>query len=207
MKIKILWAVLVCLMMGVICSGKAEKKIVFKKKIYASQAVAPKKVEAVRVSPDNYITVWIHGVSLFRPNKYNLGLWPAHTFIENESLFGIGKHLVESDPVRFPAEHVLMYSWNGRFDYQECDKASGLLYDALLKAIRDYTAQNQCVPKIRIITFSYGGNIAFSLANFKKPHDGLVIDELILLAWPVQNYLASQIKDPMFKKIFNVYLF
>jgi hypothetical protein len=195
----ILWG---CLLLGSVCSG-IEKKIVFQKKIIATRSAKAKR--APSTSSDNYLTVWIHGVSFFKPNDYNLGLWPAYTFVENESLFGIGKYLVKSDPIRFPAEDVLMYSWAGKFNYQECEKAAGHLYESLLKAKRDYQARNKSTPKVRIITFSYGGNIALNLAKFKNPHDGLVIDELIILAWPVQNYLVPMTKNPMFKKIFNIY--
>lgn len=191
-----------CLLLGGICSG-IEKKIVFKKKIIATRSAKARR--APSSSSDNYLTVWIHGVNLFKPNDYNLGLWPAYTFVESESLFGIGKHLVKSDPIRFPAEDVLMYSWAGIFNYQECERAAGRLYESLLKAKRDYQVRNKYTPKIRIITFSYGGNIALNLAKFKNPQDGLIIDELIILAWPVQKYLVPLAKNPMFKKIFNIY--
>ena len=203
MKSAIKWIVTGCLLAGAMCTGTHEKKIHFKKKICVTKAVA-KKTSAVAPS-DTYITVWIHGVSIFKPNVYNNGLWPAHTFIENESLFGIGKDLVESDPKRFPADNVLMYSWAGKFDYGECEKASARLYDSLFNAIKEYTAQNRSSPKIRIVTFSYGGNIALNLPKFKAQGKKLVVDELILLAWPVQKSLVSMARDPMFKRIFNVY--
>lgn len=193
-----------CLLLGGICTQAHEKKIHFKKKIYATRVAKTRKVNA-EASSDNYITVWIHGVSLFKPNQYNLGLWPAYTFIDNKGLFTIGKNLVESDPKRFPAENVLIYSWAGTFDNQECERAAARLYDALLKTINEYTTQNKCSPKIRLITFSYGGNIVFNLPKFKDPNNKLFIDELIVLGWPVQKCLVSMTHDPMFKKVFNLY--
>lgn len=202
MKKLLMCALGVCLLLGCVCSG-IEKKLVFKKKIMATRSAKAQRPPST--SSDNFITVWIHGVNIFKPNDYNLGLWPAHTFVENDSLFGIGKHLVKSDPIRFPADDVLMYSWAGRFDYQECEDSAGRLYESLIKAKKEYSARNKVTPKIRIITFSYGGNIAFNLAKFKNPQDGLVIDELIILAWPVQNYLMPLTRNSMFKKIFNVY--
>lgn len=180
------------------------RKLCFKKKIYASQCVPGKRTSS-ESAEEHYITVWIHGIDLFKSNFYNLGLWPAHTFVENESLFRIGKDLVESDPVRFSSDKLLMYSWAGRFNYEECERAAGMLYDFLTQAVKDYEKQNDYRPKVRIITFSYGGNIVFNLPKFKNPRNMLIIDELILLAWPVQNDLVYRAKDSMFKKIFNVY--
>lgn len=193
-----------CLFLANLSMQGIEKKILFKKKICATKARTARKVSTGTAS-DNYITVWIHGVNLFKPNEYNLGLWPAHTFVGNESLFNLGKYLVESDPQRFPAENVLVYSWAGKFDFKECERAAERLYDALVKTVNEYRAQNKCKPKIRIITFSYGGNIVFNLPKFKKPRNNLVIDELIVLAWPVQHCLVSMAHDKMFKKIFNLY--
>jgi len=203
MKAEICVPVLCLLMIGL--DGVAiGKKVCFKKKMYACQCL-PKKRASLEHGDEHYITVWIHGIDLFRPNFYNLGLWQAHTFVENESLFRIGKDLIESDPVRFSADKLLMYSWAGRFNYEECMRAAGRLYDSLIQAVKDYEAQNHYSPKIRIITFSYGGNIVFNLPKFKNQRNKLVIDELIVLAWPVQHDLVSRAKDPMFKKIFNVY--
>jgi hypothetical protein len=128
----------------------------------------------------------------------------SSSFVENESLFRIGKDLVESDPVRFSSDKLLMYSWAGRFNYEECERAAGMLYDFLTQAVKDYEKQNNYRPKVRIITFSYGGNIVFNLPKFKNPRNMLIIDELLLRAWPVQNDLVYRAKRFYVKKIFNV---
>ncbi len=194
-----------CMLACVCSSDGLEKKISFKKKIIACKSThSTRKVQPVKYS-DDYITVWIHGVSLFRSNGYNLGLWPAHTFIEDKSMFGIGKDLVDSDPIRFPADKVIMYSWAGKFNYDECEKAAAQLYEALVKTIKEFIDHNKARPKIRIITFSYGGNIVFNLPKFKDPCNALMIDELIVLAWPAQQRLMPMVHDPMFKKVFNIY--
>ena len=205
MKSLVQWVACGCLLFGGICMAKYEKKIVFKKKICVPKDAPKKKTGNRTTSSGDYITVWIHGVSIFKPNNYNLGLWPAHTFIGNEGLFNLGKYLVESDPERFPADNVLVYSWAGTFDFQECERSAGRLYEALVKTVDDYAAKNKSRPKIRIITFSYGGNIVFNLPKFKNPRKNLVIDELIVLAWPVQHCLVAGAHDQMFKKVFNLY--
>jgi hypothetical protein len=181
-----------------------DRKINFKKKIYAHKCT-PAKKNHLMPGEDDYITVWIHGINLFRANAYNIGLWPASTFVENESLFRIGKDLVESDPTRFSSDKTLVYSWSGMFDYTDCYRAAEDLYNNLKRLVNDYEVQNHRKPKIRIITFSYGGNIALSLPKIKDQRNKLIIDELILLAWPVQHNVVSGAKDPMFKKIFNLY--
>jgi hypothetical protein len=202
MKRIIVLAAVSGIFMSAVAMGKIEKKITFKKKIYATKVVASKKAAAEVPPSDKYVTVWVHGVNLLRPNETNLGLWPAYTFVENNGLFNVGKYLVEADPVRFPADDVLVFSWAGTFDYKECEMAAGKLYDALVKMASQYDFQNK---KIRLIPFSYGGNIVFNLPKFKKPEDKLIIDEVVILAWPIQGYLVPMTKDPMFKKIFNVY--
>ena len=193
-----------CLFFGATYTGAHEKRLHFKKKISSTQAIAAKKAR-VGATQDDYITVWIHGVNLFSPNRYNTGLWPAYTFVENKGLFNIGRNLVESDPQRFPAENVFIYSWAGIFDVKESERAAACLYGALLNTIKEYTAQNKSKPKLRLITFSYGGNIALNLPKFKDPNNKLVIDELVILGWPVQRPLAKMAHDSMFKKVFNLY--
>jgi len=203
MKIGIYVSV-ICLLLVCFDGFAIGRKLCFKKKLYACQCL-PESRAPLKSGAEHYITVWIHGIDLFKPNFYNIGLWQAHTFVQNESLFRIGKDLIDSDPVRFSSDKLLMYSWVGRFDYQECERAAGRLYDSLTQAVKKYEVQHNFRPKVRIITFSYGGNIVFNLPKFKDPRNRLVIDELILLAWPVQHDLVFRAKDSMFKKIFNVY--
>jgi len=57
-----------------------------------------------------------------------------------------------------------------------------------------------------MITHSHGGNVALYMAKIKKEFTTpITIDELILLACPVQQKTVNLIKDDLFKQIYSLY--
>ena len=56
-----------------------------------------------------------------------------------------------------------------------------------------------------MITHSHGGNVALHLAELNNNKSNLKIDELILLACPVQKRTCHLIADNMFTKAYSFY--
>lgn len=151
-----------------------------------------------------WITVWIHGISLFSPNKKDIGLKSFDELSQNKGMQRIGCWLNEYAPDRFPLENTYAYSWNGKFNFDEVEKAANQLYWSLKDLVAHYKQTYHQDPKIRIMTFSYGGNIALYLT--KVPDETkLQIDELVIMGFPVSKGISKLCHDPMFKRIFNLY--
>lgn len=153
---------------------------------------------------DPFITVWIHGVSLICPNKSDIGLRYFSQLSENASLKDVGCMLHRYAPEKFPLDHIYAYSWCGSFNYNECTEAGCELYWSLKDLVEQYQETYGFKPKIRIITFSYGGNIALSLARVKD-EEKFDVEELFLLGYPVMKGVSKFASDPMFKRVFNLY--
>ena len=81
-----------------------------------------------------------------------------------------------------------------------------IFYDQLSQIVCDYREQYGVLPTIKVITHSHGGNVVLNMAKMKNgDREDFVIDELILLACPVQAMTMEFIRDPMFKKIYTIY--
>ena len=60
--------------------------------------------------------------------------------------------------------------------------------------------------KIRLITHSHGGNVALNIAKIIPHMDThFAIDQLILLACPVQDHTKDLIHHPIFKQCYSLY--
>lgn len=105
--------------------------------------------------------------------------------------------------------HNLFYTfgWVGTISHKERMRAGKELYDALKNEISRLKSNN-IQPKIRVIGYSHGGNVALNLAAFhekdKEDHP-FFVDELILIGTPIQCETDHLITSSLFKKIYNVY--
>ncbi|MFI5332528.1 MAG: hypothetical protein ACHQVS_00330 [Candidatus Babeliales bacterium] len=168
------------------------------------------------LQPAPTITIWVHGTkSTVRNIPFDTfkrffdckpGLNHARTLCACHHHRQIAEVLIAHDPIRFPAEHFYLFGWSGKLSYQEREDTARILYNEIKALIARYKNQYWTVPKIRIITHSHGGNVALNLAKVKDITDtDFVIDELVLLACPVQIKTVTFIKDPVFKKIYSLY--
>lgn len=150
-----------------------------------------------------WINVYIHGVNLFGYNCYDLGLHPVNEIKRNRSLRRVGNILLDMHPTYFTPDTLFMFSWSGSLGLDECEAAAAHLGRSLEKVITNYAkTHNNVRPKLRIMTFSYGGNVALSLP---KVHNSIIVDELIIIGYPVQKELCNSVSSPMFKRVFNLY--
>lgn len=174
---------------------------------YESHGYVRKNIDATRPALHDdrqFITIWIHGISLFSPNKGDIGLMHFDQLTKNRGLRNLGQMLSEYAPDKFPAEHTYAYSWAGSFNYHACEEAACKLYWSLKDLVGQYKNTYGHKPKIRLITFSYGGNIALNMAKVKDAQK-LDIEELLMLGYPVVKGISKLTHDPMFKRIFNLY--
>jgi hypothetical protein len=187
-------------------AGCGEKQKTIRENLYIT-----KKEPAKFLSKGSeYITIWIHGTKLIpRPILDRIfhspdGLVPASSFDTEYHLRSIADALSAADPVKFSSEDMFLFGWSGNLGFQDREKAAQDLHKQLSPVIKAYTQKHGKLPRIRIITHSHGGNVALNLAKINDNPD-FVVDELILLACPVQEATAGMIKDPIFKEVFVLY--
>ena len=157
------------------------------------------------------ITIWIHGTRLFsRPvfaelfnNKTSLK--PIRAIPEKHILRTIAESVMKKAPDHFNADDFYVFGWSGKLSFTARYEASKTLYDKLKELAHNYHLTYGHKPYIRIITHSHGGNVALNLAYTQGIDEELSIDELILLACPVQAQTKHLIYDPIFKQIFSLY--
>jgi hypothetical protein len=176
------------------------------------------------------ITIWIHGTqlsvktlkTLYRviakpvqalgiknlPNVHvEHGLHHVQNINNNNYIRKRLYTLSIASPCLYQFDHSYIFGWSGKLSFKERKKEAGILYNDLYMLIKSYKEKYDKQPYIRIITHSHGGNVALNLANeyIKDPHPSMAIDELILLACPVQKETAAYAASPLFKKIYSLY--
>lgn len=175
----------------------------------------------IQTPPQPPITIWVHGTA---PSKKTLellsdikmdiihkffyceqGLKKADEIDPSYHHYGIAKELSQKDPELFPFESFYIFGWSGQLDKEERLKTANALHKALQKLVKHYKQKYGCNPTIRIITHSHGGNVVLNLAQVKEEKNTFDIDELILLACPVQEETAHLATDPFFKKVYSIH--
>jgi hypothetical protein len=171
------------------------------------------KLPPLPTSDREMITVWVHGTRLFQrplPRKHFIsevpGLITANEIDANCHLRSIADTLCQADPVRFNLAKFYHFCWSGKLCFNERLCAAHDLYTALTNLLKHVKRRGRPLPKLRVIAHSHGGNVCLNLAliNKKRPKP-IVIDELILLACPVQDQTKDLVKHPMFKRIYALY--
>ena len=158
------------------------------------------------------ITIWIHGtrllpISFFKQSFYSKpGL---HHYTQLESHYRqhkIAQVLIASNSTYFCPQEFYLFGWNGKLSAQERKKAALHLYEELKLLRVNYEKQYKTKPVIRIICHSHGGNIALLLAQMNDGNDNdFYVDQLILLACPVQAQTMQYAYSSVFKKIYSFY--
>lgn len=204
-----------CLLIAVsivlLCATPACTRRTLKKRLHLS----PKEL-SVSINKTNYnappITVWIHGTRFVR-RSFFYGFFKGTPCLRLAKELGTDYHLhhvtralSKASPNEFPLDTFYLFGWSGKLNVQERTTAAQHLHAELNRIVADYEMQYNCHPHIRIITHSHGGNIALNMAEFKKSDDALQrVNELILLACPVQHNTRKYVEDPLFKKTYSFY--
>lgn len=146
-----------------------------------------------------WITVYVHGtrtaVGLSLAGKWDkslawheLGLKHVSD-IPKETLFVQDVALLTSkNPERFDQGCFYHFGWSGKLSFCAREKAGQDLYNELTKLLKKYKAEYGYCPKVRIMTFSHGGNVALNMVkSLPFLDDEHVHLELLLIANPVQK--------------------
>ncbi len=168
------------------------------------------------------ITVWIHGTSpkaLFPWPLSKFVVEKTHSFLHCQPGLHMAKGLPEEyhhykiaqtlctvAPKKFDINTFYLFGWSGDLNPHVRQKAADELYTSLVQITDDYEKVYGFAPHIQIITHSHGGNVALNLVPIhKEQQKKLAIDELILLACPVQETTQEFAQDALFKKIYSVH--
>ncbi len=161
------------------------------------------------LAADHTLTVWVHGTSkravLLKGRTKNRGFFKADDIPDCAYSKKVATTLSNQDAKKFPKQSFYIFNWSGKLSFRERERAALELYEAITQEVDLYKKSYGVTPKVRIITHSHGGNLALNLAKVKYDDANFCVDELILLACPVQEITALFIKDPFFKKVYVLY--
>jgi len=173
--------------------------------------LAPQK-NKIAIDPPQ-ITVWIHGTRLLRRPLYyryfngKPGIKHATQLPKQYNLTKIAQVLCSESRDMHAHEHFYSFGWSGKLNSTEREEAAFVLLKELHGLIERFTIVHNKQPHLRIIAHSHGGNLALNLAKVAKkcPEYSVLVNQLILLACPVQNQTCSYISDPIFRHIYALY--
>lgn len=156
------------------------------------------------------ITIWVHGTRLtppfIAPNFFyhKPGLTAAYQIQEETQWHKIANTLITQSPHEYSWDTFYFFGWSGKLSTNERLRAALDLSKHIQNLIHEYQNLHGHTPKIRIITHSHGGNVALNLARVEN-ENSYVVDELILLACPVQKQTSKLTKNSLFKSIYSLY--
>src|SRR3990167_3866494 len=138
----------------------------------------------------------LHKVDLHHPHNNAAAPIIAASFEE------ISRHIGHE-----PSDQYYTFGWSGLVSNKLRYLESAFLHQDLAKLIKKIENEGY-KPKIRLIGYSHGGNLALQLGALhttKPAPQQFYIDELWLLGTPIQVETDYLINSPIFKKIYNFY--
>lgn len=161
-----------------------------------------------RVDQRPIVTVWVHGTKLppqsilyfFLYRK--LGLHRAVCYDWVYRLRSIAQELSQADPEHYPLKHIYFFGWSGNLNFIAREKAARDLHASIVSLRTHYKNHYGKDPILRVITHSHGGNVVLNMANLEHTFK---VDELIMLACPVQDETSYLVTSPLFKQVYAFY--
>lgn len=170
--------------------------------------------KTIQVGAAPIVTIWVHGTkgtARMLPLKVVQLFFECLPGLNHCTLLAPEYHhrkmaemLNKEDPSQFPLEHFYLFGWEGTLSFQEREKAANDLHNQIIELIEQYRVTYGCTPCLRVITHSHGGNVVLNLARLNNDH-AYAIDELVLLACPVQVATASLAQEKMFKAVVHLF--
>jgi hypothetical protein len=170
-----------------------------------------------KVDKPEWINVYVHGTTT------KLGLNFLSKFYPEVAYGALGLHHVDkmpknalfkkdveilhfADSKRFDKDHFYTFRWSGTLSFTAREKAGKDLYHDLKVLLENYKKDYGYYPKLRIITFSHGGNVALNMAShlpfIKNEH---VYLEFLIVAAPVQKHTEKYIENSEIDSIYTIY--
>ncbi len=132
------------------------------------------------------------------------GLHPISSYEKGSYILSKAEQLDKQNK-QFSFEHFYTFGWSGKLSNRSREKHGIALYNDLQNLLKSYRKKSK-QPFIRIITHSHGGNVVLQLAKAEKLfRHNLIIDELIMLACPVQKTSQKLIAQSVFKQVYSLY--
>lgn len=120
-------------------------------------------------------------------------------------LFSLMFDLV-SQLVHFPSNEFYSFGWSGFLSIKARRLAAEKLYDSLAALYARMLAEGD-IPHLRVVAYSHGGNVALHVGEIAKQRGThrFTVDELILVATPIQANSQNYLGNAIFKNIFLFY--
>ncbi len=158
------------------------------------------------------INIWIHGTRFIRRPLFHTffnsspGLRLAKELAPDYYLRKIANTLCTVHTQQFSLETFYLFGWSGKLRAAVREEAALILFNQLERIITDYEKKYHTKPFIRIITHSHGGSVALNLAKIKEQRGkSFIINELVLLACPVQESTCKYVEDELFEHTIALY--
>ncbi len=121
-------------------------------------------------------------------------------------LYNIQFEHFEKEPIK---NIYYTFGWNGLLSKTKRYQEAVFFYDELTKELKKLKQQG-INPSITIIAYSHGANVVLYLPSVRDENPRfkqypLSIDQLVLIATPIQKETDHFSADPMFKQIYNIY--
>ena len=101
-------------------------------------------------------------------------------------------------------ELVYTFGWTGLLSRSGRKEEGIKFYNELAQEIKILRSQN-IDPRIEIIAFSHGGNVALNMVHAFNNNPEFIVDELILIGTPVQRDTDHLINSKLFSGIYHFY--
>jgi len=138
----------------------------------------------------------LHKIDIHSPSKEQAGPIAAGTYEKISQFAG-----------NAPSDEYYAFGWSGLVSHKLRYLEANILYEQLCDLTKKLKAEGKN-PKIRVISYSHGGNLSIQLGAVhvtKAPTDQFFIDELYLNGTPIQIETDYLINSPVFKKVYNIY--
>ncbi len=142
--------------------------------------------------------------------QQGMGLKKAFNGINFDShngahLFGLMFDII-SKKVGLPTTDIYSFGWTGLLSINARRAAAKKLYKEI-EALVDKARLDGDTPHIRLIAYSHGGGAALHLVEefHARGKQTFVIDELILVATPIQPNTVRCAASPLFKRVYLFY--
>lgn len=139
-----------------------------------------------------------------------LGMQKIDPFSKHKTAAQLFAHLYDAVQHKFYPNQTCIdsytYGWSGAVNHKKRCEDATIFYKELKELVLLKRESNLQV-KVRIIAYSHGGNVVLNMAqehnNDEHPND-FVINELILIATPVQQETDCYALHPFFERIYSI---
>ena len=112
----------------------------------------------------------------------------------------------KKNSLEFDIDHYYTFGWSGQLSFDAREQAGNALYQELKILLQKYKQEYAVYPKLRIITFSHGGNVALNMVKNLPYLDGEKVElDLVLIACPVQKVTEYLINNPFISGSYVIY--